>query len=98
MPSAVEAKFTHTHMIENYSADNPKVAVINSSVTWGNDSFTAQMPQTIREITIANGSAMTPTNLKPSELGEVLQLTKMHLKFMVHQLMALLSPTACQAV
>ena len=62
-------------MIENYSADNLKVIVINDSVTWGDDSFTAQMPQTIREMTIANGLAMTPTNLKPSKLGEVLQLT-----------------------
>jgi hypothetical protein len=49
-------------------------------------------------MTIANGLAMTPTNLKPSKLGEVLQLTRMHSKFMAHQLMAWLSPTACQAV
>jgi hypothetical protein len=54
------------------------------------------MPQTIREMTIVNGLAMTPTNLKPTKLGEVLQLIS--LKFMAHQLMAFLSPTACQAV
>jgi hypothetical protein len=49
-------------------------------------------------MTNANGLAMTPTNLKPSNLGEVLQLTRMHLKVMAHQLMALLSPSACQSV
>jgi hypothetical protein len=76
-------------MIENYSADNLKVAVINPSVTWGKDSFTVQMPQTIRAVTIANGLAMTPTNLKPSKLGEVLQLTRIHSKFMAHQLTAI---------
>jgi phospholipase/lecithinase/hemolysin len=86
------------NMIENYSADNLKIAEMNASVTWGDDSFTAQKPQTIREMTIANGLAMTPTNLKPSKLGEVLQLTRMHSKFMAHQLMALLTPTARQAV
>jgi hypothetical protein len=56
------------------------------------------MPQTIKEMAIANGLAMTPNNLKPRKLGEVLQLTRMHSKFMAHQLLALLSPTACQAV
>jgi hypothetical protein len=56
------------------------------------------MPQTIKEMTIVNGLAMTPTNLKPTKLDEVLQLTRMHSKFMAHQLMALLTPTACQAV
>jgi hypothetical protein len=86
------------NMIENYSSDNLKIALINASVIWGNDSFTAQMPQTIKEMTIANGFAMTPTNLKPTKLGEVLQLMRMHSKFMAHQLMALLTPTACQAV
>ena len=52
----------------------------------------------IKEMTIANGLAMMPANLKPSKLGEVLQLTRMHSKFMAHQLMALLTPTAHQAV
>jgi hypothetical protein len=36
------------NMIKNYSADNLKIAVMNASVTWGDDSFTAQMPQTIK--------------------------------------------------
>ncbi len=72
--------------------------MINASVTWGDDSFTMQKPQTIREMTIANGLATTPSNLKPSKLGEVLQLQRMHLKFMAHQLMSLLTPTARQAV
>ncbi len=39
-------------------------------------------------MTIANGLAMTPTNLKPSPMGEVLQLQRMHSKFMAHQLMS----------
>ena len=86
------------NMIENYSSDNLKIAMINASVTWGDNSFTLQMPQMINEMTIANGLAMTPTNLKPSKSGEILQLTRMHSKFMAHQVMALLTPTACQAV
>ncbi len=100
VPAGLETTFFggFWNMIENYSADNLEVAVINASVTWGEDSFTAQMPQTIREMTILNGLAMTPTNLKPSKLSEVSQLTIMYSKFMVHQLIALLSPSAHQAV
>jgi hypothetical protein len=49
-------------------------------------------------MTIANGLAQTPTNLKPSEHGEALQLTQMHLTILAHQLMAILSPSAHQAV
>ena len=60
------------NMIENYSADNLKIAMINASVTWGDNSFTMQKPQTIREMTIANGLATTPSNLKPSKSREVL--------------------------
>ena len=86
------------NMIENYSSDNLKIAMINASVTWGDGSFTVQTPQTIKEMTIANGLAMTPTNHKPSKSGEILQLTRMHSKFMAHQVMALLTPTARQAV
>ncbi len=86
------------NMIENYSADNLKIATINASVIWGDNSFTVQMPQTIKEMTIANGLATTPTNLKPSKSGEVLQLMRMHSKFMAHQLMLLLTPAARQAV
>jgi hypothetical protein len=49
-------------------------------------------------MTIAKGLAQTPTNLKPSNHGEVLQLTQMHSKFLAHQLMELLSTMARQAV
>ena len=100
VPSVPEAMLYggFCNMIKNYSADNLKIAMINASVTWGDDSFTVQMPQTIKEMTIANGLAMMPANLKPTKSGEVLQLTRMHSKFVVHQLMLLLTPTACQAV
>jgi hypothetical protein len=71
VPTIPEATFYggFCNMIENYSADNLKIAVINASVTWGNGSFTAQIPQTMKEMTIANGLAMTPTNLKPTKSG-----------------------------
>jgi hypothetical protein len=39
-----------------------------------------------------------PTNLKPSNHGEALQLTQMHSKLLAHQLMELLSTSARQAV
>ncbi len=78
-------------MFENDSVDNLKIAVINASVTWGDNSFTAQMHQ-IKEMTIANQLAITQTNLKPTKLSVILQLQlmRMHSKYMAHQLMSLL--------
>jgi hypothetical protein len=100
VPAIPEATFYggFCNVIETYSPDILKIAMINASVTRGDSSFTTQTLQTIKEMTIANGLAMTPTNLKQFKLGEVLQLMRMHLKFMAHQLMALLTPTAGQAV
>ena len=88
----------YRNMLENYSSDNLNIALINASVIWGDESFTAQMPQEIRQMTIANGLAMTPANLKPSPTGEVVQLQRMHSKFMAHQVLSLLTPTARQTV
>jgi hypothetical protein len=63
------------NLLETYSADNIKVALVNASVVWGDDSFTSQNPQVICKIIIANGLAKTPTNLKPNgEKGQNLQL------------------------
>ena len=39
----------YRNMLENYSSDNLNIALINASVIWGDKSFTAQMPQEIRQ-------------------------------------------------
>jgi hypothetical protein len=63
------------NLLETYSADNIKMALVNASVVWSDDSFTLQNPQVICEMTIANGLAKTATNLKPNgEKGQNLQL------------------------
>ncbi len=49
-------------------------------------------------MTILNGLAQMPMNLKPTERGEVLQLTQMHSKFLAHQRMMILSALAHQAI
>jgi hypothetical protein len=77
----------HYNMLKTYSAENINMALLNALITWGNNLFTSKMPQIIREMTIANGLAMTPSNLKPSKLdGENLQMACMHSKFLAHQL------------
>ena len=89
----------HYNMLETYSAENLNMALLNASITWGIDSFTNKMPQIIWEMTIANGLAMTPSNLKPSKPdGENLQMARMHSKFLVHQLLESLSLAACQSI
>ncbi len=78
----------HYNMLETYSAENLNVALLNASITWGNNSFTNKMPQIICEMTTANGLAMTPSNLKPSKPeGENLQMACLHSKFLVHHLL-----------
>jgi hypothetical protein len=37
----------HYNMVETYSAENLNVALLNTSITWGNDSFTNKVPQII---------------------------------------------------
>ncbi len=66
------------NILKTYSANNLKIAMTNALVTWGDNSFTLQQPKMIQEMMIANGLAQTPTNLKPSDCGEFLQLTWMH--------------------
>ena len=68
----------HYNMLETYSAENLNMALLNALITWGNDSFTNKMPQIIHKMTIANGLAMTPSNLKPSKPdSENLQMAPM---------------------
>jgi hypothetical protein len=87
------------NLLETYSADNIKMALVNASVVWGDDSFTSQNPQVIREMTIANGLAKTPTDLKSNgEKGQNLQLLRLHSKFMVHHILEILSSPARQAI
>jgi hypothetical protein len=87
------------NLLETYSADNIKMALVNASVVWGDDSFTLQNPQVLHEMTIANGLAKTPTNLKPNgEKGQNLQLLQMHSKFMAHHILEILSSPARQAI
>jgi hypothetical protein len=57
----------HYNMLETYSAENLNMALLNASITWGNDSFTNKTPQIIHEMTIANGLVMTLSNLKLSK-------------------------------
>jgi hypothetical protein len=43
------------NLLETYSADNIKMASVNASVVWGDDSFPLLNPQVIHEMMIANG-------------------------------------------
>jgi hypothetical protein len=89
----------HYNMLETCSVENLKLALLNASITWGNNLFTNKMPQIIHKMMIANGLAMTPSNLKPSKPeGENLQMACLHSKFLVHQFLESLSLAACQSI
>jgi hypothetical protein len=89
----------HYNMLETYSVENLNMALLNASITWGNNSFTNKTPQIICKMTIDNGVAMAPSNLKPSiPDGENLQMACMHSKFLAHQLLESLTLAACQSI
>ncbi len=48
------------NLLETYSADNIKMALVNASVVWGDDSFTSLNPRVIHEMMIANGFLQAP--------------------------------------
>jgi hypothetical protein len=61
--------------------------------------FANKTPQIIYKMTIANGLAITPSNLKPSKPdGENLQMACMRSKFLAHQLLESLSLAARQSI
>ena len=87
------------NMLETYSSDNLEMTLLNALITWGNDLFTKDTPQVISEMTIANGLASTPTNLKPSKPdGENLQMARLQSKFLANQLLESHSPTTLQSI
>jgi hypothetical protein len=86
-------------MLDTYSVENLNMALLNTLIIWGEDSFTNKMPQIICKMTIANGLAMAPPNLKPSKPdSENLQMAPMHSKVLAHQLLESLSSAACQSM
>ena len=85
-------------MLENYSADNVENAQKLASVLWGDQSFTIQPAQTIRELTIATGHL---TNYVPPRLTQMVKNTmhnRMHSKMMGHQILSCLSKSACASI
>jgi len=84
------------NMLERYSDDNVNLARKHASLTWGDRSFTIMATNTIEDLTAANafltaGGALTDD-------GKELVLERMHSKILAHQLLELLTESACQAI
>ena len=68
----------------------------HASLTWGGRSFTIMALNTIEPLTVANGGLIHAGTL--SDKGKELVLEQMHSKFLGHQIMELLTPSALQAI
>jgi hypothetical protein len=92
-----EINYTNSiNILEHYSDENIVLARKHASLTWGNCSFTIMASNTIKPLTVANGCLIRAGTL--SDEGKELVLERMHSKFLGHQIMELLTPSARQAI
>jgi hypothetical protein len=83
-------------MLEHYSDSNIELARKYTSLTWGNQSFTIMTSNTIKALTVANGGLGHAGAL--TDAGKDLVLKQMHSKFLSHQIMELLTDSACWVI
>ena len=98
-PGVPEA-ITYTNeinMLEVYSDKLLEISQKNSSMTWGNESFTVQTPRVIRELTQANGE-LTATTKKLTATGKEAIQKRIHSKIFAFQVMAMLSNDARKVI
>jgi hypothetical protein len=92
-----EILFTNNiNMLKHYSDKNIKLACKHASLTWGDCSFMIMASNTIEPLTVANGGLARAGTLTDNEKELVLE--QMHSKFLGHQIMELLTDSACQAI
>ena len=98
-PGVPEA-ITYTNeinMLEVYSDKLLEISQKNSSMTWGDGTFTVQTPRVIRELTHAN-SELTLTTKKLTATGKEVIQKRLHFKIFATQLMAMLSDDARKVI
>ena len=88
----------HINMLEHYSADNIDNCQKFASLLWGDQSFTAQPVQTIRTLTVATGHLTNHVPSRLTQAGRNAMRDRMHSKMMAHQVLALLSKSACASI
>ena len=96
--AAVPASVSYTNpinMLERYTDGNVELAQKHASLIWGDRTFTVSAT-VIDPLTAANGFATGAGNLNAE--GKKLVLKRMHSKFLGHQLLALLTDSARQAI
>ncbi len=92
-----EIRFANSiNMLKHYLDSKIKLACKHASLIWGNKSFTIMASNTIEALIVANGCLVCAGAL--AEAGKDLVLKQMHSKFLRHQIMELLTESACQAI
>ena len=83
-------------MLKHYLDENIVLACKHASLTWGDQSFTITASNTIEPLAVLNCGLVCGGTL--TDKGKDLVLERMHSKFLVHQIMELLTDSACQAI
>jgi hypothetical protein len=92
-----EICFTNNiNMLEHYLDSNIELACKHASLTWGNQSFTIMTSNTIEALNDANGGLGCAGAL--TKAGKDLVLKQIHSKFLGHQIVEMLTDSACQAI
>jgi hypothetical protein len=84
------------NILEYYLDENIALACKHALLTWGNGLFVIMASDTINPLTVANGGLVCVNAL--SEKGKELVLEQMHSKFLGHQIIELLAPSARQVI
>ena len=85
------------NMLEVYSDKLLEISQKNSSMTWGDESFTVQTPRVIRELTQANGE-LTATTKKLTATGKEAIQKRLHSKILAFQVLAMLTDDARKVI
>jgi hypothetical protein len=84
------------NMLEHYSDENVALARKHASLIWGDLSFTLTPKNTIRNLSLANGTLNNAGNSTAEERELILK--QLHSKFLGYQTLELLMNLACQAI
>ena len=82
------------NLLETFSDENIDHARRMATVTWGDGSFAADGPMTIREFSVANGTVTNHVPPRYTPEGKQLLRDRMHSKFMAHQVLHLFNEDA----
>lgn len=86
------------NLLESYTSDNVSFCKKKASRIWGDESWTEQANQQIRELDATRGEVSNHNPPRILEPGKLVNRDRMHSKMMAHQILSVLTPEARDAI